>query len=188
MSTLKVNNLQDLGADAVVTNGVIAASALPAGSILQVVQATKTDTSAISVTSFTTISGLSVSITPTSSSSKFLLIGNLSISYLESSGVSSGVVFRFGGGNADSFVGDARSTRERIIAGEYRPTNGTWEGARQYSAAYLDSPATTSPITYVIEGKTINSTGYVNRTGRDLDNATYYPTYASSLIVMEVAG
>ena len=42
---------------------------LPSGSVLQVVSSTKTDSSAISSTSFTDSTGLSATITPTSTSS-----------------------------------------------------------------------------------------------------------------------
>jgi hypothetical protein len=198
LSNLELGDLADVTIGTAVADGEVlaystavsgwvnAAGGAGGGKILQVVQAVKTDTSSITTTSFATIPGLSVSITPASASSKFLLIANLNVSYLESSGVSSGVIFRFGGGNSGDFVGDTAAARERIVAGEFRATNGTWEGQRHYGGSYVDSPATSSAITYAIEGRTIDSTGYVNRTGRDLDGA-YYPRSSSSLIVLEVA-
>ena len=46
---------------------------LPAGSVLQVVQTVKTDTFATTSTSFVDITGVSVAITPSSTSSKILI-------------------------------------------------------------------------------------------------------------------
>ena len=77
MSLLKVNSLQDLGADAVVTDGVIVSSALPTGSILQVVSTTKTDTFTSTSTSMVDITGLSATITPSSTSSKILVMASV---------------------------------------------------------------------------------------------------------------
>ena len=47
---------------------------LPAGSVLQVVQDVKLDTFTTSSTSFTDVTGLSVDITPSSTSSKVLVL------------------------------------------------------------------------------------------------------------------
>ena len=73
MSTLRVDNVTDLGDDPVVTAGVVAGGALPAGSILQVVSVTKTDSFTTSSSSFVDITGLSATITPSSASSKILV-------------------------------------------------------------------------------------------------------------------
>ena len=50
-----------------------------AGNILQVKQTVKTDTFTMTGTTFTDVTGLSVTITPSSSSSKVLIIPSLSI-------------------------------------------------------------------------------------------------------------
>ena len=59
-------------------NSIVPASGLPAGAsgggIIQCVSTTKTDTTTQSSTSFTDIPGLSVSITPSSNSSKILVV------------------------------------------------------------------------------------------------------------------
>ena len=56
-----------------VTGTVITTTSPKAGNIIQVVQAVKTDTFTTSSTSFVDITGLSVTITPSSSSSKILV-------------------------------------------------------------------------------------------------------------------
>ena len=53
---------------------------MPAGHILQVVSATKTDTQVISSSSFVDITGLSATITPSSSSNKIFVSVNVSFS------------------------------------------------------------------------------------------------------------
>ena len=60
-------------------DGTIATTAT-AGKILQVISDTKTDTQSFQSQSFQTISGLSVSITPSSSSNKVLVHYSVSVS------------------------------------------------------------------------------------------------------------
>jgi len=52
-------------------------AALPTGSVLQVVSATKTDTLSTTSTGWLDVTGLSVSITPISSSSKIMVIAGI---------------------------------------------------------------------------------------------------------------
>ena len=56
------------------TQGGVSASALPAGSVIQVKSAVKTDTSTQANDTFSNIPSLSVSITATASTSKFYVI------------------------------------------------------------------------------------------------------------------
>jgi len=148
-------------------------SALPTGSVLQVVSATKTDTFSTTSTSFVDVTGLSVSITPSSSSSKILVmltcgsIGNvLNTTKLNivrnstniaqpASGTISSTINHFPGGSTNS-IGDC--------------------------ASFLDSPATTSATTYKIQFAVDGSTGYLNRhTGNTDYNSV------STITVMEIA-
>ena len=52
---------------------------------------------------------------------------------------------------------------------------------------FLDSPATTSAVTYKMQIKMNAGTAYVNRTAADSDTADY-PRLASTITLMEVAG
>jgi hypothetical protein len=61
-------------AGTVLTTAGVPASAMPAGSVLQVVSVTKTDTFSSTATSFTDITGMAATITPTSASSKILVL------------------------------------------------------------------------------------------------------------------
>ena len=88
-------------------------------------------------------------------------------------------------------VGDAAGSRLQVQATIYKynqltPPSGN--SMETWSHQYLDSPATTSALTYSIQMQQ-NDGGimYVNRISRD-DNASYEPRSASSLILMEIAG
>jgi len=183
MSTLKVNNLTDLGADAVVTNGVIAASALPAGSILQVLSAHKSDTFSTASATFVDVTGLSVTITPTSASSKILLVGNVETGGPAASTAQSMV--RLIRDATPINIGDAAGSRAQSSS---ETNQFSTSGGMSVSLNYLDSPATTSAVTYKVQYRvSAGATVYINRTGADSDGATD-SRMASNFTVMEVAG
>ena len=153
------------------------------GKILQVVQSVKTDTDSMTGTTYDDL-GLSVTITPSSSTSKILIACFASI------GASTGYdcSLRLVRGSTPVLVGDA--------AGNRTPSTSTFTGnwttvtyARQNVAInYLDSPATTSATTYKIQARTYSTgTVYINRGHNDNDLAAYEARAASSIIAMEVA-
>ena len=125
------------------TNGSGALSWAGAGKILQVVNATYATETPITITTFTD-SGLSASITPSSSSNKILVL----VSQVASA-------FRY-----DPFaIGKVRLVRgsTEIQDGRIESTcqNHSTFGNRitaMLSFSYLDSPATTSSVTYKTQG------------------------------------
>ena len=152
------------------------------GGIIQVLQATKTDTDSTSSTTFADI--LTVSITPKSNTSKFLLFGDLKIGY---SSYTASVFWKFVRDSTDIFVGDADGSRTRCTWGlEDGHNNSTIYQLDSTYGTFLDSPNTTSAITYKVQWAAKQATGYLNRTGNDGDSAGY-PRTASSLTVMEVS-
>ena len=59
---------------------------------------------------------------------------------------------------------------------------------RNSSMTFLDSPSTTSALTYKVQGRLdANGVLYINRTGQDA-NADYGSRGISTLTVMEIAG
>ena len=184
MSTLKVNNVEDLGADPVVTNGVLVKSAFPAGTILQVVSTAKTDVFSTASATFTTVTGLTASITPSTSTSKILIFAQIAYSGQSAQSVGHFKVTR---GGTDIYVGDSGSSRVQAVFGGYNQADN---GAAVYSGSimYLDSPATTSSTTYQVEVRRgLGGTVFVNRAvgaGSDANHVNG----ASSITVMEVAG
>jgi len=81
------------------------------------------------------------------------------------------------------FIGDASGSRLQCFYGA-NSYNGA--GGFPMSAMFLDSPATTSSITYSVYMRTSAATVFLNRTVTDEDSVNRGRT-ASSIIVMEVA-
>lgn len=152
------------------------------GKVLQVVSATKTDTASTTSTSYVT-TGLEVSITPSSTSSKVLIIANPVLGGSSVAGLAS-QLWR------DSSVilqADAASNRSRASSGwlyVYAHYQGT-----TVPIVYLDSPSSTSSLTYKVMYKSSNGsyTVFVNRSEVDADNANY-GVGASTITAMEIAG
>lgn len=159
-------------------------SAIAGGKILQVLSTTKTDTFSTTNTTFTDVTGLTVSITPSSASNKVLVIANLVFSYSGTGGAH----IKLNGGNTSSYVGDAASNRVQGVSNVYSYTSLRNDLiAWNQPMLYLDSPATTSSTTYAAQVR-VGSAGtvYVNRSEEDADTVEYVRG-ASTITVMEVA-
>jgi hypothetical protein len=174
--------------DGAVTAAKMAASGAwaPAGTVVQVVSVIKTDTASTGSTSWSDISGLSASITPTSSSSKILIFLNVT----------------GGNNNGGGAVKLLRNTTDIAIAttgtgsqtnaafGNYFD-NGDNNSMRGHGLSFLDSPSTTSAVTYKTQFRLgISGSGwlfYVNRAFGN-DDAGYSIKTVSSITLMEIAG
>lgn len=176
MSTLRVNNVAEAGGAPVITSGVLDSGSLPAGSVLQIVSTTKTDAFSTSSTSFTDITGLSVSITPSSTSSKILVFFTVQASHPTSGGDLNVNLVR----DSTSILVGTSGTSENVTG--YTAQSAAYEIA-MFNNSYLDSPATTSALTYKMQFKVAVSTGYVNRRA---DSS--YLGFPSTITVMEIAG
>jgi len=151
-----------------------------------VVSAAKTDTFSSTSGTYADVTGLSVTITPTSATSKILLIAQVNIS--TSGGAGDGTWLAFTGGNAGTYIGDAASTRQRAVGGVQHDSSTFYVHAENYPVpmVYLDSPATTSATTYKVQMAVSLGTGYVNQTGIANDAIRFGRT-ASSITAIEVA-
>ena len=171
----------------VLTNGTN--TNFPAGSTLQAVQAIFTGTQTLATggvnANFSDITSLSVTITPSSSSNKILLIAHLT----SMCGDDRMIYFKFTGGNTATFVGDTAGNKTRV-GGFYCSGNaaGSPNGA-PVTMMYLDSPSTTSATTYKVQGAPnyLSGSAYINYNPNETDNA-YFCRGASSLIAIEVKG
>ena len=98
-------------------------------------------------------------------------------------------MWKFVRDSTDLFIGDADGNRTRCTWG-IEDTSDSSNDARFHVASthgtFLDSPNTTSAITYRVQWSAQQNTGYLNRTGDDT-NGLAYPRAASSLTVMEIA-
>ena len=146
--------------------------------ILQVLQGTLT--TSVSTTSTSYIDLVTVAITPTSTASKIY------VSFTTNAGTNGDVNHLYTSLFRDSTeIGSATSTDSRTAAQTVTNT-----GAQQqftYAGALLDSPSSTSAITYKVKVKVSTGTGYYNRSARDTNNSSYDGRSVSQITVMEVA-
>ena len=185
-NTDRTFNLPD-AAGTVLTTGN--QSDFPAGSVLQVVQTVKTDTFSTTAlgSSPADVTGMSVSITPSSSSNKILVMVNGLGGYNNYQ-----VMVRLVRDSTPISIGDANGSRPRMSTafGAY-VANGNYEQYHlgPFSICYLDSPATTSSTTYKLQMGTYSTYAvYLNRSHGWQDNTNYDPAVASSITAMEIAG
>ena len=150
--------------------------------VKQTVQTVKTDTFSASVAQGG-ISGaaISASVTPGSSDSRVLVIASLTISAQAQDLMSFATLYRDG---SPVFQGDAASTRQRVSTIAWQMDNT----ASSVSIVFLDSPATTSSVTYDVRlshGASATRSVYLNRSFTDSDS-NVYGRGVSSLTLLEV--
>jgi len=167
--------------------GALPSTVIGAGAVLQVVQTVKSDTFSASPaqTVFVDITGLSVSITPTSATSKILVFIDVTVgSSTQTTGTCNVRLVR---DSTPIYIGNAAGSRARSIMSFPYIADSQFTMFK-YSGVYLDSPATTSSTTYKyqIAGQSSSYTVYVNRNHYDNDRWED-PRVASSITVMEIA-
>mgnify|MGYP003139766837 CR=1 FL=1 len=168
MSQLKVNSIVPVGG-------------LPSGAnggIIQCVQTVKTDTTSQSLTgssNFFDISGMSVSITPSSNSNKILVLATVSVANND--------------GNTNTFIQLRRGSTDIAKGTGGSSTNGSFfhktrDGfsPENITLHFLDSPATTSATTYKVRwsGES-GDTYFLNRNASNTNEGM-----VSVITVMEV--
>ena len=121
-----------------------------AGNILQVQSVTKTDTSSFTLNTAwsANIPGLQVNITPSSTSSKILLMGFISFS--TSSVVQNGITYSLERNNTSIQIGDAGNSNSRVSGGGYYSPDDN-RLCQSIPINFLDSPSSTSTLTYGIK-------------------------------------
>ena len=172
MSTLKVNNLIPRTGSGVHM----------AGHVIQLLSTTKTDVFAFNNNVVQAIPGLSVIITPKFATSKIYITADVVGSVPTTS---RGFMGLYRGGSI-LLQGDAAGSRIRAAAQLANDNAG--EGISS-TISYLDSPNSTSALTYQIYG--INEGGQytsilINRSPDDGDNASR-GRFVSTITAMEVA-
>lgn len=132
------------------------AAAAGGGKVLQVVYANYSTQVGVASTTFTD-TGLSASITPTSSSSTILIFVNQQQHSAGSGITSHGTGLRLLRGSTTIYTPD---NANRMGQGFIGMTSATTTGLTDMASfAYQDSPATTSSTTYKIQGRTNNTAG-----------------------------
>ena len=147
--------------------------------ILQVVQTVKTDTFSTASTSYTDVTGVSVSITPSSSSNKVLVM----VEANSSTTGGNNAMFRLKRDSTTLSVGDAAGSRSQAA---YQQRINDTNAALNGSITLLDSPSTTSSTTYQLQTKVQGGTVDINRTAANTDGVAYARTICT-ITAMEVA-
>ena len=128
-------------------------SGIDTGKIGQVISTNKKNTFNTSSTSYVDVTGLSLSITPSATSSKVFILVNLSLS-------SSAQAFY-------NIVRDSTNIAQPTSAGTHQATGGVFfnagDGFSYTNSSVLDSPNTTSATTYKIQMKIAGANSTINK-------------------------
>jgi len=163
-------------------SGVTSGSGM--GKVLQVVSTTKTDTFTTTSTSFTDVTDLSVSITPSSVSNKIFITTSFQFGTNSGSGYPQFRMLR------DSTVINAGASAGSRSLGilSMNIYNADTASGLLCASSFLDSPATTSATTYKIQTRQSGgNTTYVGTNSNDADASNSLRS-ASTITVMEIAG
>jgi hypothetical protein len=182
-----IDDLQDVALGTALVDGQVLAysTAIPGwtnatggaggGKILQVVTAEKSDAFSTSSTSFVDVTGLSVSITPSSVNSKILVLGYIALGVAQDNRLDTRILrdsTAIAIGNSSGVTG--------LVTDSANLQNRT--STIHVSPVVLDSPGTASSVTYKFQIAGGGATNYVNRRASSATPLTF-----SSITVMEVA-
>ncbi len=176
------SNGQVLTADSTTATGMKWSTIGGGGKVLQVLSTTKSDAFTTTSDTYTDITGLSVTITPSASTSKILVLYDFQ-AYADPA--THQAFLQLVRGSTPIKIGDVAGGRAQITGADsstnyYNPSANT-------GGSYLDSPATTSATTYKLQvrrsGGTSGDIACINR--GELDDTSRFRT-ASTITVMEI--
>lgn len=168
------------------------ASAGASGKILQVVQTVKTDHFSVSNANGSDITGMSVAITPSSSSNKVLI--SIELAWGDAGNGYAGFRLIRVQSSGDTNIGqstaldsaNSANTQDTAFACGSESSQGTYK-LNNTSFEFLDSPSTTSATTYKLQIITWTSgTFHLNRPN-SIGNARYTMSGTSTMTAKEVA-
>ena len=120
---------------------------------------------------------ISVNITPSASTSKILVWGMLTLSHSSGSSTRTGTILKR---DSTTFT-NSGADWENHFGGSFNPLNSfTHASGPTQPFLYLDSPNTTSQVTYYLGGNQTGGTTYYNRSGSN------NVEFTSSIVVMEI--
>ena len=179
-------------ADANITTGKLASSldlsgktvTMPAGAVLQVKHAILTaPMTSTTAATWIDVTNLSISITPKSTSSKFHVSFNLNAMIIADNQRGGVRLVR-----DSTAIGVATSTGSRTAASVSFAGDGNIYRQKNMSGSALDSPSTTSAVTYKVQFQCENTTEVkINHDDNDSNGSTFFRA-TSEITVMEIAG
>jgi len=180
--TMTWSNIPSSNDASALTTGTLPDARLGSGIPIQVVQGQKTTTQVISGSSYVNI--VSATITPSSTSSKILITGCVT-GFMESGGTCHLRFYR--GGTAIAVGTEGNSLPKDTMDGIDVAQPGDASAAA--TMMWLDSPSTTSAITYYIKGHPKDSGGNlkINRTGNN-SSTDHDSQTVTTITLMEITG
>ena len=191
MSTLKTNTIQAAtGTTVNVASGHkitgATGSIVAPGHVIQVKSGSYNEILSLSVDTRTDIPNLSLDITPSSTSSKILVSSSICYGCTAANLYASAFFMR---DSTDIGIGTGATGNRLNISFPMDMSGYSTETykLRTASLTFLDSPSTTSTITYKVQVRhAVNGTMYINRSGQD-SNADYGTRGISTFTIMEIA-
>lgn len=186
MSRLSVGQIEGLTSNSNVITIPSGHTIKQPGGIIQIVQTTKLDSFATSPGAlWADIPGMSVSITPKFNTSKILVMVDLKMA---ADTDASTVRSRLLRDATAIYIGTPVGSRSGALSEFYMTSAAGPYYVAQGGGTFLDSPSTTSALTYKVQigGDNNGSICYVNRTEGDRDTAYYDARTSSSITVIEV--
>jgi len=153
------------------------------GKVLQVVHAQKNESFETTSSSFVVITGLTANITPSATSSKILIMMSAPYSSTANAGMVS--IFKGGSNLLDSLKGSNLGNRTACTTSAGNPEGGADEQMNNNSYSIIDSPSSTSQLTYDIRVRGNGSTMKING-NHNPDNIQQRPCSISSITLMEI--
>ena len=157
------------------------------GGIIQVQSATITNTFENDSETFADVTGVTVTLTPKFNTSKMLIMYNGCAGMESTNRMGHIRIVRVVGGTTttDSYVGDASGNRARASSTVAGSQNYFMES---FSGTFMDSPATTSAVTYKMQ-VAAGDQGYKVNIGKDDEGSDEYSRgrVPTSITVMEVS-
>tara|TARA_Y100000385_G_C12764923_1_gene496707 strand:- start:176 stop:676 length:501 start_codon:yes stop_codon:yes gene_type:complete len=150
------------------------------GKVLQTITTVKLDAFSATATSMTDVTGLSVAITPSATSSKILVTGTIT-------GCGQNFIwFRILRDSTQLQI--PASLSNRTTGSIVHQNSGQTYAMTTLPISILDSPSSTSELTYKVQCEVYTGSGYVNSTIRDDNNAAGYDARGSSSITVQEIG
>ena len=155
------------------------------GAIIQVVQASSKEHLSSTSTSYVDLPGVTASITPSSASNKILIICSIAISK-EANHSFIGRIVRDGSAITGA-GGEKESGHTSQADGAWWLIRSTIHDVSPCTVTYLDSPSSTSSLTYKAQGSTSDgSKGFGFNQTKDSQNNAYASPGFSSILLMEL--
>ena len=164
----------------------VATNFLGAGAVGQVVSVSKLDSFNTNSTSYVDITGFTAAITPSSTSSKILVISN----WMWGSSASPYPKFILLRGSTSINIGDSSGSATQVSVGNNTDPPGD-EGdilQEQLSHHFLDSPSSTSEVTYKWQTKSFNSSRQITIGGTHSTADGNRANVPTNITLMEILG